>query len=138
MRLPRFAGLLLVAASIPAVFAQHKVQMRNMYERLICVVPMVGTGTPEDPRRPLYAPLPTAEPSPDGIVAFTYVESDDGLRALVELVARDRAAFKGILEENRSDVKIFEKGKHKKDDIEKEFKKLRRDFDLDQLGVGVL
>ncbi len=138
MRLLRIAGLLLIAASVTALFAEHKVQTRNLYERLICVVPMVGAGTPEDPRRPLYAPVPGGEPSPDGIVAFGYIESDDGLQAVVELVARNRAAFKAIFEENRSDVRIFEKGKAKKDDIEREFKKYKKDFDLDELAVGVL
>ena len=80
-------------------------------------------------------PTPGAAPSRDGIVAFTFQESDDGRYALVEFVARDRAAFKEILEDSR--VEAFEKGKHKKDDIEKEFRKLRRNFDLDTLDVRV-
>jgi hypothetical protein len=138
VKLSRFAVALLVAASISPLFSQHKVPRRNLYERLILVVPLVGTGTPEDPRRPMYAPVPGGEPSPDGILGFSFIESDDGQRALVELVARDRAAFAQIFADKHSDVKIFEKGKAKKEDIEKEFKKYKRDFNLDQLALGVL
>ena len=138
MKLPGFAPVVLLALSLSNALSQHKVNLRNMYERLVCVVPMTGAGTPDDPRRPLYAPVPTpgAPPSRDGIVAFTFQESDDGRSALVGFVARDRAAFKEILEDNR--VKAFEKGKHKKDDIEKEFRKLKRNFDLSTLQVGAL
>jgi hypothetical protein len=119
--------------------------MRNMYERLYLVVPMTGSGTMEDPRRPMYVPAPpahglnaTAAPAAaDGIIAFTFQESDDGAYALVELVARDRAAFKAILEDRNPSVKIFEKGKHAKDDIEREFRKHKANFDLDSLVVNV-
>ena len=66
-----------------------------------------------------------------------YVESVDGSMALVELVARDRSAFSAILADKSPNVKVFEKGKHKKDDIEKEFHKYKKDFDLDDLVVNV-
>ncbi len=104
---------------------------------------MVGAGTPADPRRPLYAPVP-GERSPldrSGIIAFTFVASDDGINALVEFVARERAGFEQILREKevRQDIKVFEKGKDKKEDIEKEFKKHKRNFRLDDFqGVPVL
>lgn len=108
-----------------------------MHERLLCVVPMVGTGTPEDPRRPMFAPLPGAS-SPDGIIAFTFEESDDGRQALVEFVARDRAAFEPIIREMSSSVRVFREGKDKRDDIEREFRRHKRNFHLDQLRVGAL
>jgi hypothetical protein len=128
-------GIIGLAAPI---FAQPPVDLRNTHERLICVVPMVGAGTPADPRRPLYAPLPQkrsgTEP-PTGILAFSYLASDDGRFALVEFVARDRAAFKEILEDRRADMKVFEKGAAKRPDIEAEFGKFRKNFDLDRFGV---
>ena len=142
----RIAFLLtfLLAASVFPLFAQHKVQMRNMYERLYLVVPMVGSGTAEDPRRPMYVPAPAApgadaaaQPADSGIIAFAFQESDDGEYALVELVARDPGAFKPILEDRQPHVKIFRKGKDKKEDIETEFRKHVKDFDLDSLVVNV-
>ena len=32
------------------LFAQHKVDPGNTYHRLLCIVPIVGSGTFEDPR----------------------------------------------------------------------------------------
>jgi hypothetical protein len=144
--LKRIAFLLafLLAVSGSALFAQHKVQMRNMYQRLYLVVPMVGSGTDADPRRPMYAPLPPqrgaeagAQPAASGIIAFVFQESDDGAYALVEMVARDRSAFSQILADNRPDVKIFTKGVDSKDDIETEFRKHKSGFDLDSLVVNL-
>ena len=49
------AGLLLIAA---LGSGQRKVDPKNTYARIICVVPIIGTGTANDPRRPQYAPWP--------------------------------------------------------------------------------
>ena len=46
-------GFLVCASTL---LAQQKVDPRNRYERLICIVPMIGSGTYEDPRRPAYVP----------------------------------------------------------------------------------
>jgi hypothetical protein len=113
--------------------------MRNTHERVLAVVPMVGSGTPEDPRRPMYAPVPNGAPSREGIIAFTYQLSDDGKSALVELVAHDHAGLQAILADKgvRQDVKIFEKGKDNPADIEAEFRKYKKDFDLSHFEVKV-
>jgi len=139
-----FLFTFLFAASSSQLFAQHKVQMHNMYERLYLVVPMIGSGTPQDPRRPMYVPAPVppaadagAHPASSGIIAYAFQESDDGQYALVELVARDPSAFKPILEDREPRVKIFRKGKDKREDIETEFRKHIKDFDLDSLVVNV-
>jgi hypothetical protein len=71
---------------------------------------------------------------PDGIQQFSYQLSDDGLYALLELVARDRSAFAAILSDSRA-LKKFEKGKDKKEDIDKELKKFKKDF---RFGPGPL
>ena len=129
----RFILAALVLCS--ALSAQQRVDPRNMYERALCVVPMVGTGTPDDPRRPQYAPLPAAPgtpPSRDGIIAFSYQVSDDGNFALVEFVAVDRKAFKGVLADVNPNVKAFVKGQNQRADIETEFKKHKKDFSLDK------
>ena len=46
--------LLVVVCFLAPLAAQQGVDRRNLYERLLCVVPMVGSGTAEDPRRPAY------------------------------------------------------------------------------------
>lgn len=129
-----FLPILLLAASISPLFAQQRVEMRNMYERLYLVVPMIGDGSIDNPRRPMYAPVPGQE---SGIIAFTFQESDNGRFALVQLVARDRAAFEQIFADRHPQVKIFEKGKDKKADIEREFRTHKGNFDLDKLNVNV-
>lgn len=122
---------------ISSISAQHRVDLRNTYERVLCVVPMVGAGTPEDPRRPMFAPVPGKADPGEGIIAFSFQASEDGQRALVEFVARDRAAFAGILKTNRDDVKVFERGRSKREDIEKEFRKHKKDFNFERWGVMV-
>jgi hypothetical protein len=125
------AGLLALTA---VVCAQRRVDLRNLYHRVICVVPMVGSGTPDDPRRPQYAPWPPSQkPDPKGIIAFSHIASDDGRYALVEFVARDWSAFNAVLSDKQ--IKAFRKGKDPKDDIEKELKKYRKDFDLSKFGM---
>jgi hypothetical protein len=63
--------------------------------------------------------------------------SDNGHFALVEFVARDRAAFRHILADRRADVKAFEKGRAKRADIEREFRTHKARVNLDDLGVVV-
>ncbi len=61
--------------------------------------------------------------------------SDDGKYALAEFVARDRSAFRQILADSSPDVKSFVRGVHKRQEIEAEFKKYKKDFDFSQFGV---
>jgi hypothetical protein len=125
------AGLLLFVCLAPA---QQRVDPQNLYQRVICVVPIVGKGTPDDPKRPQYAPWPPAPADArSGIIAWSFQPSDDGKYALAEFVARDRSAFQAILSDKQ--LKVFEKGKDKKDDLEKELKKFRKDFDLTSFGT---
>jgi hypothetical protein len=118
--------------------AQPRVDARNMYERVMAVVPvMVGQGTFDDPKRPMYAPSPaqiqTATTTRQGILAFTYVMSDDGTLALVEFVARDRSAFQAILADPT--VKSFLKGRDKREDAEAEFLLHKKNFNFAHFGV---
>ena len=50
-------GLLLVmsAAMVVSGLAQRRVARENRHERVLAVVPMVGSGTHPDPRRPMFA-----------------------------------------------------------------------------------
>jgi len=80
-------GCLFCASTL---LAQQAVDPRNRYERLVCIVPMIGSGTYEDPRRPAYAPTSNeqgqAEPGL-GILGYSFQISDDGQFALVEFAA---------------------------------------------------
>ena len=131
--------------------AQHRIDPRNMYERVLAVVPLVGSGTMSDPIRPEYAPVPgastvvqavtTASGSTPvaaqrpGIIAFSYVVSDDGKFALAEFVAVDRGAFSGLLAD--TSVKAFLKGRDSINDAVTEFLKHKANFTLDMLGAIV-
>jgi hypothetical protein len=143
-RLLRLATILLaVATCLPA---QHKVDTRQLYERLYVVAPMTaGKGTWAEPKRPMYAPSP-AQMNPasrTGIIGYTYVLSDDGQFALVEFVARDAKAFDRILADINGNlnlnvnVKAFRKGQDKREDIEAEFRKHKKDFSFEHFGVNV-
>jgi len=137
-----FTGLLMLAG---VVCAQHSVDPKNLYHRIVCVTPLTGSGTATDPVRPKYAPWPlpvpevgTPAPTPamqtqGGITAFSYVLSDDGQHAIVEFVARNRSAFTAIF--NDSSVQTFEKGQVTKTAIETAIQKYRKNFSLDQFGT---
>lgn len=124
----------------------RRVEPNQIYERIICVVPMIGKGTPDDPRRPMFVPTSTPipitveentkskeDPSVPEITAWAFQESDDGKLAVVEFVAKNRAAFKAILESGRAEVKIFLKGRTSKAEIQNQVRQIRKDFDLDKL-----
>ena len=139
----RYVRAALLPVSFFALIApapgQRRIDSRQLYERTMSIVPMTGTGSFADPVRPLYTPLPAAlkaaatSRSRTAILGFTYVLSDDGKHALVEFVARDRAAFQQILAD--TSVKSFVKGKDKREDVEAEFKKYKKDFDFTHFGV---
>jgi hypothetical protein len=122
-----------------SVVPRRKVDPRNTYHRIICVVPIVGSGTRDDPRRPAYAPLPVAGKavSRSGIIGFSALESDDKKFALVEFVAADPAVFRPILADKA--VIAFEKGKASaaRASVEPQLQKFKKNFTLDQLQVMV-
>lgn len=95
---------------------------------------MIGKGTFEDPRRPMFAPLPGSQASRAGIVSYIAQESDDGRFALVEFVAFDRTAFQPILGSGRADVRVFEKGKARKEEVLNEFRKFKANINVDRFG----
>jgi hypothetical protein len=122
-------GLLALTA---VVCAQRRVDPKNTYIRVIGVVSMIGRGTPDDPRRPQYAPWP-ATSDPNGISGFFFQPSDDGKYAVVELVSRTRSALQTILSDKS--IKVFEEGKLSKAAIESAVKPYRKDFDLSKFGM---
>jgi hypothetical protein len=136
MNARRAAALVVCLATAAGILsAQPRVNQRNMYERVMAIVPVIGAGTAADPKRPLYAPAPhTVSPtSRTGILGFTYVLSDDGHFALVEFVARERSAFSPMLAD--SSIKAFLKGRDDQAAIVAEFGKLKKNFDINHFGV---
>lgn len=148
------AVLVCLYALVGIAQGQPRVDPRNSYERILVVLPLVGTGTVEDPVRPMFIPPPApaaaSTPAVDGsssgslsidptsrtgILGYTYVLSDDGKFALTEIVMRDRAGFQPILAAPA--IKAFIKGVHTRADAEAEFKKFKKDFDISTFGVRV-
>lgn len=145
------------------LLAQKGADPTQRYFRLICLVHLTGSGQKGDPVVPEYvvqgvvaaqagiqphavggAPEPPVQPvapraaaisSRPGILAWSMQLTDNKHMAIVQLVAADRHAFDAIFADKRSDIRVFEIGKDKTDDIEKELKKFKHDFDLASFQV---
>jgi hypothetical protein len=124
-----FLGVLALAF---VVCAQRRVDPRNTYHRVICVVPLVGTGTAADPKRPQYAPWPASQNS-KGIIAFYFEPTDDGKSAVAEFVAQDGAALLPLL--NDKSIQAFEKGTAPQATVEAAIQQVRKDFSLEAFGM---
>jgi hypothetical protein len=100
----------------------------------LLAVPMVGAGTWEDPKRPAFVR--------ESGVPFRYQVSDDGTMALVEASPRNLAEMGKLdaLAEKEPRAKVFRPEKDRVADVVAEFKKLKRDFDVEsfaRLGAPV-
>jgi hypothetical protein len=122
-----------------AVAAQTRVAPGNMYHRIYAVVPLVGAGTPADPKRPMFVPPPSAQVAGgrSGILAYQMQVSDDGKFALVEFVGESPAALHAVLDATVAGVKLFERGTTSKGAIEAEFQKYKKNFTLDWTPLRV-
>lgn len=115
---------------------QRRVDDRNFGERLIYIAPIVGDGSTRNPFRPLFAPQ-LEDIRPGGFIGYTAVLSDDKKLALVEVVAYDRKAFDTILKDTRPDVTKFDPARGaRKEQIEAEFRKYKKDFDFAKFKEG--
>ena len=81
------AILVCLYALIGTAKGQPRVDSRNSYERILMVLPLVGSGTMADPIRPSLIPAPgsgvrtlqgIAAVPPTPILGYTYALSDDG------------------------------------------------------------
>lgn len=129
------AAIMVCLAAGPALAQGRRVDRRNMYERVIAIVPMTGSGTEADPRRPMFAPRPgDMDPAfATTIAGFNYVLSDDGKFALVQFVARDKEAFQTLL---AAGVPIFVKGSAVAT-IVAALQQYRKSFELSDIDVFV-
>ena len=122
---------LLSAKQVPA---QSIRSQGAVLERMIVVVPMVGAGTADDPRRPMG--MPAGDAKPDSPIGYRYVISDSGQLAIVELTAPSRKHFDTALTAYGASAQAFDPLLHDRATVEKALRLIRRDFDLDSfLGV---
>lgn len=112
-----------VCLLVSAVIADQRVSEMDLHERVYAIVPLTGAG-------PLLVP-PTVGVGRDQILSWSWEPSDDGKFAIMEFVARDKAALKPILA-NKQVVKAFERRKHGKDEVERELKKFKVKFSMDR------
>ena len=130
----RFFYLVLLLS--PSLSAQPKQILRPQGDRVYAAVPLIGSGTWNDPIRPMYVPAPNNSKAPPKL-SFTYQLSDDKKTALVEFISRDKASLNAIrLAAAAPGVKVFDPKVHGKSEIETEFKRLKKDFDPSQFGRG--
>ena len=127
----------LFALSSVSLFGQHAVSPFHRYHRLICLEHLIGAGTESDPRRPEFVPPPNAAPARTGILAWSAQMTDDKQMAIVEYVAVDRGAFRGILADNRPEIRVFEIGKDSRAAIEAFMQRHKANFSLDTMRLPV-
>ena len=126
--------------SLSALFAQNRVSPEMMYHRVWAIVPLVGKGTADDPRRPMFAPSPgeIAEKIKNGdrsgVISYSMQLSDDGKSALVEFVGAAPTDLKFIVNSKAAGVTAFERGTATKGQIETEFRRYKAGITLDSLG----
>ena len=134
---------LLVA--VGSALAQHRVDPSRMYARIYVIVPMVGSGTWEDPKRPMFAPVPnqTAAGSRTGIIAFNSVASDDGNFALVEFVAENRLELAKITAPVSAGLasvpgpQMFDRSTVPDATVQSAFQLLKKNFDISKFRTVV-
>jgi len=132
----------LLVLCMTTLFAQDRVSPEMMYHRVWAVVPLIGTGRGDDPKRPMFAPSPAElaakakakDGGRSGIISYTMQISDDGNFALVEFVGASPAELKFIVNSNAPGVKVFERGTATKAQIEAEFQRHKAGFTLNSLG----
>ena len=118
---------LFAVLSLVALYAQSA-RVGGNGERFLVLVPMVGAGTFQDPKRPAFLR--------EAGVAFRYQLSDDGATAIAEVSPRGPLEMVRLEERMKGDsrVKVFKPHKDKAVDVVAEVKKVKKDFDLDSFA----
>jgi hypothetical protein len=117
--------------TVPASLTPRRLAPENAYARVYCIVPMIGSGTTADPKRPMFAPPPPTAAAPlnrEGIIAYQYQISDDGNFAIAEFVAVTRAGLSPILTSTNPSVISFERGLFALLEIETAFQQFKAGF----------
>ena len=112
------------------------------FQRVIAVVPMIGSGTYDDPKRPMFCPSPremaaaTAGGKRPWLLSYRFELGDDGQTAIVEFTAPDRASLNVVLQSTDARVTIYEPNKISLDNLKQALQKLEATFDLERFHGG--
>jgi hypothetical protein len=135
-----FRAVAFLLLPLTVLSAQNRVSPEMMYHRVWAVVPLIGSGKPDDPKRPMFVPSPAEQTAKfkdgdrSGIIGYSMQLSDDGKSALVEFIGASPAELKFIVNSQVSGVKAFERGATSKAEIEAEFQKYKAGFTVDSLS----
>ncbi len=110
---------------------------------------MIGSGTIEDPKRPMFAPVADGAndtdakrskgfTEPPSIVGYHMVMADDGRTAIVEFLARDRAAFKVMIESQAPGIRVLDPHRLSADKLLRELRAFKKNFTLSTFAEGGL
>jgi len=116
------------ALSLTPELRGQGVRARTPGQRVIVTVPMTGSGTWEDPKRP---DLPKGE-----AIEFHYVLSDDGQTAIAEVTLSsplELSKLQAALDRNGKS-RLYHPAIDKFKDVELEIKKLKANFNADTLN----
>jgi hypothetical protein len=139
------APVVCLLVAVGSASAQHRVDPGRMYERIYAIVPMIGSGTWDDPKRPMFAPVPhlMTPGSRTGIIAFNQVESDDGKFALIEIVAANKSELASITRPIQAQlsavpgIQIFDRSTASASTVQNAFQLLKKNFDITKFEVVV-
>jgi hypothetical protein len=131
--------------AVTAGFSQNSVDPTAMYARAYAIVPMIGSGTWNDPIRPMFAPLPqqTSAGSRTGVIAYNQVQSDNGNFALVEIVAATPQQLALITAQMNTQLsaatgfQLFNRSTTSAATVQSAFQLLKKNFDITQYRVVV-
>jgi hypothetical protein len=99
------------------------VHIGSVGQKAYLQVPVVGSGSWEDPKRPAFVK--------ESGVPFRFQLSDDGKMAIVEVTPRNLAEMAKLesLAKNEPRAKIFHPGRDKQSEVIAAFIALKKDFD---------
>ncbi len=111
-----------------SLLSGQNIRVGRAGQKALLAVPMVGTGTWADPKRPAFVRESGAP--------FRFQVSDDGTMALVEASPRNLAEMAKLEEFVGKDARsvLFRPDKHPVSLVIAEFKKLKKDFDPESFG----
>lgn len=121
------AAVLCLAAS---GLCQSRVSPEHRGERAMLVVPITGSGSWDDPRRPAFDSLTT---TPGGLLEWSWIPSDDGAYAIVTVAAKHRAALTPLLNDRRVVAKV-EHGKGNRQQAEAAIRAYKKNYRFDRAG----
>ena len=132
------------SSATPQMAVRH-VDASQMYQRVYAIVPIIGTGTWDDPKRPMFTPTPQSMTpgNRSGIIAFNQVTSDDGNFALVEVVTATKTDLATALApisaalSQVAGVQLFQQGSSSPAQVQTAFQALKKNFDITKFHVVV-